>query len=127
MGLGAGFGPKTSFQGVVACDNGRWLCRGRIDISPREGACTSPTGVTIWSPFRDNYLAVVEQRLLAGAQVREPQWSESLALGSRSFVDRVEATLKNRNQTEVLEPPTEGSPWILKEPNLLKDGFHDAK
>mgnify|MGYP001309500484 FL=1 len=44
---------------------------------------------------------------------REPCWTESLAVGSREFIDRIKPLILSRQETEVVEP--EPGLWILKE------------
>jgi hypothetical protein len=46
---------------------------------------------------------------------REWQWTESLAVGSRAFVERARPTIKGRLKLEFEEAASAGSMWILKE------------
>jgi hypothetical protein len=41
-------------------------------------------------------------------------WTESVAVGSRAFVESVKDTLKNRRRIEIAESETAGA-WILRE------------
>lgn len=63
-----------------------------------------------------NYRAAIEERIQTGPLTREPEWTESLAVGSRAFISRIEMTLKNRRRVS-LEPYPGGSAdaWTLRE------------
>jgi hypothetical protein len=51
----------------------------------------------------------------SGARVREPIWTEALGVGSRWFVDLMEAKRKNRRRVERREADKERGQWILSE------------
>ena len=43
---------------------------------------------------------------------RDAKWTESIAVGSESFVARLEGRVKNRQRMEVV---VEGETWLLRE------------
>jgi putative transposase len=65
--------------------------------------------------FRENYRHSIEDRLASGNLQREPKWSESLAVGSRPFVETVEESLKNRRAVDLIAPKEGQEDWVLKE------------
>jgi putative transposase len=60
-----------------------------------------------------NYRTAVIQTLESGRLAREPVWTESIAVGSESFVSDVAAEIWNREELDQFEGP-EGS-WVLRE------------
>jgi REP element-mobilizing transposase RayT len=63
--------------------------------------------------FRANYQALINTRLTKDAMAREPQWTESIAVGSRAFVEAIAPTITHRqrlNYSIVGE-----SAWALRE------------
>ena len=63
--------------------------------------------------FAENYRAAVIQALERGQLAREPVWTESIAVGSESFVADVAAEIWNREELDQFEGP--GGRWILRE------------
>ena len=64
------------------------------------------------SEFRQHYESSIRERLAKDLVKREPQWTESIAVGSQAFVEQVEGQIKGR---QVLEIQGAGDAWILKE------------
>jgi len=67
--------------------------------------------------FREHYAHAIEERLAQRAVAREPAWTESLAVGSQDFLERMAGQLTQRRRMEVapiLTSETAGS-WILRE------------
>ena len=62
--------------------------------------------------FRDRLDVSLRERIAKDQVKREPKWTESLAVGSQSFVENLDAKIRNRRQTEVL---AEGGTWVLHE------------
>ena len=65
--------------------------------------------------FRSHYDAAIEERLAKHPLEREPQWTESIAVGSRSFVDRISETLLHRRRFDVEAVGTANGAWILRD------------
>ncbi len=66
--------------------------------------------------FVESYRAMVDEKLGKGMLAREPEWSESLAVGSREYVDKVSALVENRRRLEAVESPCVGHEgWVLRE------------
>ena len=59
--------------------------------------------------------AIDEACRRSGDLRREPEWTESLAVGSEHFVRTVEATLKNRRRTQIEETDAVSNTWVLRE------------
>jgi len=62
--------------------------------------------------FRTNYESLI-QTTLARDMAREPHWTESIAVGSRTFVDSIAQTVSCRQELEYL--PIGESAWVLRE------------
>jgi hypothetical protein len=45
--------------------------------------------------------------------VREPEWTESIAVGSRAFVEEIAPTILSRQQLERV--PCGADAWVLRE------------
>ncbi len=67
--------------------------------------------------FRTHYDHFLHERL-SGGLTREPQWTESLAIGSRTFVDRVSDGLVHRRRFDTVDLDTHGDSWALQETGL---------
>jgi putative transposase len=60
------------------------------------------------------HLQVSLREALAKEQMkRDPRWTESVAIGSRRFVEKIEPTVLSRRKTEIVE--TRSNIWTLKE------------
>lgn len=66
------------------------------------------------SAFSEWYDAELDKALETASGRREPQWTESIAVGSEDFVRRIAAFSKNRKRLEVKEW-TDAS-WYVREP-----------
>jgi putative transposase len=61
--------------------------------------------------FRNNFNAALELAIQRGEMKRQPCWTESIAVGSESYVREIECRV-NRQRIEVKR---EGQAWILRE------------
>ena len=62
---------------------------------------------------RKNLEASLEEALARESVRREPCWTESLALGSAGFVERIQPMILSRQETEVVEAAD--GVWVLRE------------
>ena len=62
--------------------------------------------------FRKNLEASLQERIAKDQMKREAKWTESIAVGSESFVAGLEGRVGNRQRMEVVE---EGETWVLRE------------
>ena len=60
-------------------------------------------GIGTRQKFRDLYIEAIERRLAEGRLAREPHWTESLAVGSKSFTGDVSAKYTQRRTLDVGE------------------------
>ena len=51
---------------------------------------------------RVNLEATLQERIVQHPVKREPRWTESLAVGSRNFVERIKPRILSRRETEVV-------------------------
>jgi hypothetical protein len=63
--------------------------------------------------LRKNLAESLAQRIERGQLSRQPRWTESLAVGSNGFVERIRPLILSRRETEVVK--TEGNVWLLRE------------
>ena len=75
-------------------------------------------GITM-EAFRANYAHSVEESIRAGELQREAMWTESMAVGGRSYVEEIESTLKNRRRVETVETETGSGIWMVREEQPL--------
>jgi hypothetical protein len=66
------------------------------------------------SSFADWYQAELNRVISVADGCRQPHWSESIAVGSRSFVDSAAALSKNRKKL-VIQEWAENA-WYVREP-----------
>jgi putative transposase len=65
--------------------------------------------------FQADYAACVEQKMATKSLDREPFWSDSLAVGSESYLNEVELTIARRRRIKRMEPVEPSAGWVLKE------------
>ena len=65
--------------------------------------------------FNSAYIENIEQTLNTEDLVRDPKWTESLAVGNPAFVKEVQPTIKNRRRFEEKETLSSENEWVLKE------------
>ena len=75
------------------------------------------TGFSSMSAFAEFYRTSMEERLGAGNIVREPCWTEAVAVGSEPFVDAAEQTTAYRRRMERYEitDPMGKTTWAVRE------------
>jgi putative transposase len=106
--------------GVVAhpaqwpwCSYGEWMGQRRRYgvVDPNE--CLRVLGGATLAEFRANYDAMINIRLAKDVMAREPQWTESIAVGSQGYVEAIGQTVNHRqrlNYSRVGE-----NLWVLRE------------
>jgi putative transposase len=67
--------------------------------------------------IRENLAASLSEKIARDAVKREPCWTESLAVGSRVFLEQVRPFVLTRRETEITEMANE-SMWALQESTL---------
>jgi len=66
---------------------------------------------------RRNLDATLQEAIARDQLRREPCWTDSLAVGSRTFIDQVQPLILSRRETEIVEDKQLGL-WALKEPEI---------
>ena len=59
-----------------------------------------------------NLEAALQERIAQDQVKREGRWTESLAVGSLSFVERIKPLILSRRETEIV--PTGAEMWVLQ-------------
>ena len=62
--------------------------------------------------LRKNLEASLEAAIAKEALKREAQWTESLAVGSRGYVERIQPLILSRRETDLVQEPCG---WVLRE------------
>jgi putative transposase len=65
--------------------------------------------------FRALYHRYLEERLKSGIVRREPEWSESIAVGSREFIEAMRGRVTHRRVLEAIPMDTQADVWALHE------------
>lgn len=75
--------------------------------------CLGLFGDCALTEFQANYQALISEAIAKGRVKREPQWTESIAVGSEKFVQEIGKTIDHRQHLElrVLADDT----WALRE------------
>ena len=99
------------------CSYSEWFgFRRRYEVVDCNESLRVLGGVSL-EEFRANYEALIQARLAKDAMAREPHWTESIAVGSRAFVESIAQTVTHRQR---LDYSTVGeSGWVLREDLLL--------
>ena len=63
--------------------------------------------------FRANYEHLIITAIAEDAMARQPQWTESIAVGSRPFVEAIAQTVSHRQHLECL--PAGQTAWLLRD------------
>ena len=87
-----------------------------------------PGGFKEMRAFADFYARSISERLDAGRFVREPWWTEAVAVGDRAFLDDVEQTVTYRQQLERYEVASPGNrkTWAVREPSMSYGADSDS-
>ncbi len=87
------------------------------------------TGFTSMSEFAQFYSASISERLAAGNTVREPCWTEAVAVGSEVFVDAAVRTTAYRRHMECYEVNdlSGDKAWAVYEPGVSYGTDSNAK
>jgi hypothetical protein len=62
--------------------------------------------------FRRNFQVALEEIIAKRSTLREPMWTEAVAVGSADFVSEMEAQVRNRQVTRVEQ---DSGIWALRE------------
>jgi hypothetical protein len=96
--------------------------RGRLRLIDRDALLARLEGLT-WTQFQNHYRSLVDEAASrADYAQRDARWTEAIAVGSPSFVARIEAELvvddrrRRLDRTEI----SDGT-WILREPSIDYD------
>jgi putative transposase len=106
--------------GVVAhpaqwpwCSYSEWMGqRRRYGVVDRK-ECLRVLGGASLVEFGANYDALINSRLAQDVMAREPQWTESIAVGSRAFVEAIGQTVRHRQRLKY--SMVGESVWVLRE------------
>lgn len=77
-----------------------------------QAECLRVSGAANPGVFRSHYGQLIEDRL-ARDLVREPPWTESIAVGSQAFVEEIASTISSRQRLETA--PCGAHTWMLRE------------
>ena len=66
---------------------------------------------------RRNLEATLQEAIARNQVRREPCWTDTLAVGSRTFLDQVQPLILSRRETEIVEDKELGL-WVLKETEI---------
>jgi hypothetical protein len=80
----------------------------------------SLTGFSSMPEFSNFYRASISERLSAGERMREPCWTEAVAVGSEDFVDAAETTTAYRRHMQRYEVtnPAGDKAWAVRDPDV---------
>ena len=75
------------------------------------------TGAESLGELQRHYLAVLDDHMKAGRLSRDPEWTESLAVGDRTFVESLQDRFSGRRIviSELPYHSTRGSSWSIRE------------
>ena len=65
--------------------------------------------------FSDHYADLIADKLQGEDLVRDPIWSESLAVGRTSFIESLKSKIKRRMNLEIVYPETVSAPCSIRE------------
>jgi len=78
-----------------------------------EDAILRRHGNAAMSGFRENYRHEIEKAIASRDLARNPIWTQSIAVGSQSFVKEIESQTQNRRELIVESDPS--NCWLVKE------------
>ena len=74
-------------------------------------------GVPSLEEFREHYRSAIDRQIAGNALRREPYWTESVAVGSKAFVQRLESLQARRMRFDRYEvPDSDPQTWAIREP-----------
>ena len=110
------------------CSYGEWMGQRRRYGVVDFKECLQILGGTTLEQFRDNYQALIQTRLAKDVMAREPQWTESIAVGSRAFVEAIGQQVTHRQQLHYAAVGENA--WVLREepiPSCSVNGLETKK
>ena len=96
-------------------------CRQRSNLIIDENLLRSYLGFTPVESFKNEYPQWINQTLQKGKQRREKHWSESIAVGTASFLETIQAELGLRGKNRTIDEIEELN--ILHEPMAYYNGI----
>lgn len=81
-------------------------------------ACLELLGQAELTTFQQNYRHRIEETLAQDGCRREPEWTESIAVGSQQFIGQIKDAVEWRRRFEMQEVSTES--WALKEESVAE-------
>jgi hypothetical protein len=76
-------------------------------------------GVSNLDAFSVWYNVGLDHALKTASGCREPHWTESIAVGSQAFVERIAALSKGRKKLEIREWADDA--WFVRDPEEIYD------
>jgi hypothetical protein len=79
--------------------------------------------------LRQNLAASLAEKIAQGDAKRESCWTESLAVGSVGFLEKVKPLILSRRETEIVVESADKNTWSLQEERLpygQKSGLKNA-
>ena len=95
------------------CSYGEWMGERRRYRVIDTKECLRVLGGASLEEFRANYDALIVSRLAKDSMAREPQWTESIAVGSRTFVEGIGQKVRCRQRLE--SSPIGDHVWVLRD------------
>jgi hypothetical protein len=62
-----------------------------------------------------NYITAIRDSISKDEMKRDPRWTESIAVGSKTFVEVVERETKGRRSMEMFQVDDVDGSWVLKD------------
>jgi putative transposase len=89
--------------------------RSRYRLINRERLLEALNHGSDFQAFQSAYTKDVAREIAKDSSTRQPEWTESLAVGREEFVQRVAGTIKNRKELSI-EPAGKGrESWVVRE------------
>jgi putative transposase len=98
--------------------------RRRYRLTDLERLCWR-LGAGSLTELQNNLAESLAQRIERDEVKRDPRWTESLAVGSARFVEKINSLIVSRRETEIVE--TEGNMWLLREAPIAYGQKADVK
>lgn len=100
------------------CSYGEWMGQRQRYGVVNKKAGLELLGQAELTAFQQNYSHLIEETLAQEECRREPEWTESIAVGSRQFIGQIQETVEWRRRFEIQEVFSEA--WALKEEGMAK-------
>jgi len=95
------------------CSYQEWMGRRQRYVLTNKQACLGTLGNLELSSFQEHYRRLIDEMIAQDRCRRQPEWTESIAVGCEAFIETIRAATLGRRRFETEQ--LSGEVWALRE------------